>query len=93
MVLPNNVLSLRTKVEQLQTNLRNAASTFGVGSPQYHEVEKMVMEYREKLQQSFSGAQEWSEKSIPSVSPEDPTSKQDAATFGGLSLVYRPKRS
>jgi len=95
MILSNNVLSLCvcTKVEQLQTNLRNAASTFGVGSPQYREVEKMVMEYGEKHQQSFSGAQEWSEKSTPSASLEDPTRKQDSATFSGLSLVYRPKRS
>jgi len=51
----------------------------------------MVEEYGEKLQQS--SAQEWSEKSIPSVSPEDSKRKQDATTFSGLSFVYRPKRS
>jgi len=82
------------KVKQLQINLQNAASTFGVGSLQYYEVEKMVMEYREKLQQSSSAVQEWSEKSTPSMSPEeDSTRKQDVTTLSGRSFVYRPKSS
>lgn len=91
MILQNNVLTPRTKVEQLQINLRNAASTFGVGSPQYREVEKMVMEYCEKFHQSFSDTQEWSEKNIASLPPEDQKTKQDDTTFSELSFVYRPK--
>ena len=53
----------------------------------------MVMEYREKLQESCSGAQERSEKGIQSALPNDSMRPQDATAFSGLSnLVYRPKR-
>lgn len=76
---------------QLLVNLRNAAATFGEGSPPYETVRTTVEDHLQAMKAKGSSTNITAARTTQSKAPLDAGSGQTSTMFG--TLAFRPKPS